>query len=363
MTVLDRKSVTALPDLSVRSQVKAKTEALVHVIKESRRMEVSSPWSAMLVESLSDAIIGKSLDGTILSWNPAAERLFGHSPGAAIGSPISLLFAGEDRDALSSLLVRVARGERIEYQETECLRQDGGRICVSLAVSPIVDKTGAVVGASTIARDISERKRAESRLQHLALHDALTGLPNRVLFSERVNQSLTQARRHGHPMAVLFIDLDCFKEINDSLGHRAGDWLLRVAAGRLRHCLREGDEIARLGGDEFLVSLSAPTCSKDTALIAGKILQALSEPFFTGRRVLRISGSIGIGLYPRDGQDVASLMHAADTAMYQAKKKGRGNFQFLHKHDTTTKSPGGVATMAADAACSPGRLHRIFYLY
>lgn len=296
-------------------------------INERQQTEKSQQWLAMIVESSSEAIIGQSLEGLILSWNQAAERLFGYPAAAVIGRSLSILFPTDGVDEVLTLLQRSSQGTYIEGYETAGGRQDGQQLCLSLALSPIKNKIGTIVGVAMIARDITERKRTEDRLQHLAFHDALTGLPNRFLFRESVNQALTQARRYDHQVALLFIDLDRFKQINDSLGHRIGDRLLQVTASRLRRCLREGDAVARMGGDEFVVSLAALTDHRDAFLIAGKILEALREPFRVGNQELNVSGSIGIGIYPTDGQDLDTLMDAADTAMYQAKKKGRGNCQ------------------------------------
>ena len=296
-------------------------------ISEHQQAEKSQQWLAMIVESSSEAIIGKSLEGVILSWNQAAERLFGYPAAAVIDRPLSILFPTDGGEQVLSLLKRSSQGKYVEGYETAGVRQDGQQLCLSLTLSPIKNKSGAIVGVAMIARDITERKRTEDRLQHLAFHDALTGLPNRFLFRESANQALTQARRYDHQVALLFIDLDRFKQINDSLGHRIGDRLLQVTASRLRRCLREGDAIARMGGDEFVVSLAALTDRRDAFLIAGKILDALREPFRVGNEELNVSGSIGIGIYPTDGQDLDTLLDAADTAMYEAKKKGRGNYQ------------------------------------
>ncbi|MBI3545566.1 MAG: diguanylate cyclase [Gammaproteobacteria bacterium] len=311
----------------INSPREAEISASVHDLTARQRLEKSQQWLAMIVESTSEAILAQSLEGKIVSWNPAAECLFGFASAAAIGNPVSILFSANQSEITQSFIERIARGEYLHAHEVECVRRDGRRIFVAFTVSPIKNKNGAMMGASLIARDITERKRAENHLQHLALHDGLTGLPNRILFRERVSQAITEARRHGHQVAVLFIDLDHFKDINDSLGHQIGDRLLQITATRLRRCLREGDGVARVGGDEFVVSLSALTDSNDATLIAGKILETLREPFRVGRDELSISGSIGIGLYPSDGQDVETLLHAADMAMYHAKKTGRRNCQ------------------------------------
>ena len=300
------------------------TSAVFYDLTERQQSEKYQQWLTMLVESSSDAIIGKSLAGVILSWNEVAERLFGYAAVKVVGQPVSMLFAPSEANELQLLLQRCGRGEHIESHETQCIRQDGQPICVSLVFSPVKNKAGSIVGIATIARDITKRKQAEDRLHHLAFHDGLTGLPNRFLLRERISQALVQARRHEHQVALLFIDLNCFKEINDSLGHQIGDRLLQLTANRLRGSLREGDTVARLGGDEFVVCLSGLTESDDATLIAGKIYDTLRESFRIGSHKLNISGSIGMSIYPRDGKDMETLMHAADSRMFHTKKKVRG---------------------------------------
>jgi diguanylate cyclase (GGDEF)-like protein len=177
--------------------------------------------------------------------------------------------------------------------------------------------------------DVTERKQAEERIYHMAHHDALTGLPNRVLIQDRINQLIAQARRNRNMVAVLFIDLDNFKQINDSLGHQTGDTVLNMVADRLRGCLREGDNIARLGGDEFVLTLPVRSAHHDVALVAQKVLDALNLSFVVDNRELHISCSIGVSLFPTDGKDAEALMRTADTAMYHAKEKGRNNYQFF----------------------------------
>lgn len=174
-----------------------------------------------------------------------------------------------------------------------------------------------------------ERKQAEERIQHMASHDALTGLPNRVLLQDRVNQAIAYAHRNRRQVAILFIDLDYFKHINDSLGHQIGDVVLQETAARLQKCLREGDSVARLGGDEFVLCLPLLASSSDAERVARKALATLAQPFVVEGHELHVSGSIGISLYPDDGADVATLMRTADTAMYHAKETGRGNFKFF----------------------------------
>ncbi|MEN3293259.1 MAG: hypothetical protein V7642_2512 [Burkholderiales bacterium] len=210
--------------------------------------------------------------------------------------------------------------------EKEYVRKNGTRVPVLLGgVSVNEVRTQGVA----FVLDLSERKQAEERIRYMADHDALTGLPNRALFRDRVKQAIAIAHREQTQVAVLFIDLDYFKHINDSLGHHIGDRLLQMVAVRLQQCVREGDSLARLGGDEFVLSLPLHNGSNDAAVVAGKALDALDQPFLVEGHHLHVGGSIGISLYPEDGTDVESLMRTADTAMYHAKEKGRGHFRFF----------------------------------
>jgi diguanylate cyclase (GGDEF)-like protein/PAS domain S-box-containing protein len=197
------------------------------------------------------------------------------------------------------------------------------------ARSPTTAEQRLIEIAIQIAGIAIERERAEERIRFIAQHDALTGLPNRLLFRDRVEQAISQAHRNKQQVAVLFIDLDHFKDINDSLGHQTGDRLLCATAHCLQRCLREGDSVARLGGDEFVICLPALNDSHDSALVAGKILEAVREGFHLDSHTLHVTGSVGISLFPENGKDAEELMRAADAAMYHAKEKGRDNYQFF----------------------------------
>ncbi len=191
------------------------------------------------------------------------------------------------------------------------------------------DPSGRAQRLIGVAMDISDRKLAEQRIAHMAHHDALTGLPNRVLLRDRIQQAIAQAHRAGSQLAVLFIDLDRFKTINDSLGHQLGDRLLQSVASRILVCVREGDTVSRVGGDEFVIVIPGLHSSIDASAVAAKILEVLGTSFHLHGNDLHVAASIGISLYPADGGDAETLMRNADTAMYHAKDSGRGNFQFF----------------------------------
>ncbi len=180
-----------------------------------------------------------------------------------------------------------------------------------------------------LTAEIAEHERADARIRYLAQHDVLTDLPNRLLFRDRVNIAISEARRDQRHTAVLFIDLDRFKNINDSLGHQVGDQLLRAAAQRLQYCVHDTDSVARLGGDEFVISLPGLVDTNDVVLVSTKVLEELRQPFRIGNHELHASGSIGISLFPNDGEDADALLRAAEAAMYHAKEKGRDNYQFF----------------------------------
>lgn len=210
--------------------------------------------------------------------------------------------------------------------EKEYLLKDGRRVPVFIGAALLEGSKTQGVG---FVIDLTTLKRAEEQTLYIAQHDILTGLPNRALFQDRVNQAIVHANRNNHKMAMLFIDLDNFKDINDSLGHQLGDSVLREVARRLQRILREADTVARLGGDEFVINLPMVADENDAALVAQKALDALRCLFTVDEHDLHMRGSIGISLYPIDGKDVDTLMQAADTAMYFAKGKGRDNYQFF----------------------------------
>ena len=455
---------------------------------------VARPIEAAIVESSRDAVIGETLDGEITSWNKGAELIYGYTAEEVLGKKIDLLVPPDRMAEVSQVLKKLGRGEVIDSDETERLRKDGTKITVAMTMSPILGPGGRIIGASTIARDISEqkraervqsalyriaeitnaaedldsfyvelhrvvselmyarnffvalsdestgkirfpyfvdefdatpppllpgqgltghilstgtpllltepeiaeleaggkiesrgaatvdwlgvplrtgdrtfgvlavqsytedirygerekellvfvsqhiaaaieKKRAEKQIERLAYQDALTGLPNRISFDDRLKVALASAKRESHSLAVLFIDLDRFKVINDSLGHRTGDLLLQKVAERLSGMIRESDTLSRLGGDEFILLLSKIERSENAGLVARKLQQSFRRPLNVADRELFVTISTGISIFPEDGEDADTLIKRSDAAMYVAKQRGRDNFQF-YSHDS-----------------------------
>jgi diguanylate cyclase (GGDEF)-like protein/PAS domain S-box-containing protein len=278
---------------------------------------------AAIVESSQDAIFSTTLDGNVTTWNPAAEALYGYTPEEIIGNAVSLLVPEGLRAESAGILRRVSVGESVGELRTVRLRKDGEPLHVAVSVSPILDHAGRVVAASAIVRDVREHIDYEQRLEHQAMHDPLTGLPNRVLFNDRLHAAVAIAARDDDRLTVLMIDLDGFKEINDTLGHTAGDALLQQISTRFMSALHDTDTVARLGGDEFAVLL--PSTPAEYAVAATtKLLAVLTEPVRVGEHEVFVNASIGIAAFPDHGNDPATLMRRADVAMYRAKKTAGG---------------------------------------
>jgi diguanylate cyclase (GGDEF)-like protein/PAS domain S-box-containing protein len=276
-----------------------------------------------VVESSDDAIITKDSRGIITSWNRGAERLYGYSAEEAIGRPVSLIVPPGGEEEQAQMTRQVFSGESVHQMETTRLRRDGTDVAVSLSISPVRDDHGKIVSAAVIARDVTERRRYEARLRALAEHDHLTGLLNRRRFEAELRRELSRAGRSGECGAVVSVDLDGFKAINDSVGHAAGDEVLRTVGNVLASGSRESDLVARLGGDEFALLL--PGSDRHQARAAAQhLLDALHScrPEVDGTP-FPVTASIGVALFSADSARWDELLINADLAMYEAKRQGR----------------------------------------
>jgi diguanylate cyclase (GGDEF)-like protein/PAS domain S-box-containing protein len=265
-------------------------------------------------------------DGRILDCNDSFARIFGYgSREEVLGLQAwDLYMTPEDR---RSAMARLTERRSLTNFEQCLRRKDGSHVWILENANLMESPDGKTTFIEGTVIDITERKRAEEQVKHLAFHDPLTGLPNRLLFNDRLRVAMVHANRYREKLAVLFLDIDRFKVINDSLGHSIGDELLRRVAERVGGCIRQEDTIARLGGDEFTVLLPGIARDEDAGTIANKILEAVRLPFFIEHRELFITTSVGVTVYPTDGAEAEMLVRNADTAMYRAKEQGRDNYQ------------------------------------
>jgi diguanylate cyclase (GGDEF)-like protein/PAS domain S-box-containing protein len=296
-------------------------------ISERRRREATLLRMAAIMESSHDAVISTTPDGIVTSWNAGARETYGYTAAEMEGRPVSILEPLEREGEIAEILQRVRSGEDVVRYETVRLRKDASLVEVAVAVSPIRDENGEIAGVSSIARDISDQKRAQELIVFQTFHDSLTGLPNRSLLMERLNLCLSNSRRTGKRLALLFLDLDLFKAINDGFGHQAGDTVFQEIGQRLIQCVRDDDTVARIGGDEFAVLLPEISKADDAVVVAKKLLEAVAQPLAIGGRRADVTTSIGVSVYPDDGADAEALLRSADHAMARAKERGRNNFQ------------------------------------
>ena len=286
------------------------------------------------LNSIGDAVLTTNLRGNVTYLNQVAEMMTGWSRESAIGRPLSEVFRivdGSTRKEAPNPAHLAIKENRTVGLAANCLllRRDGQESAIEDSAAPIHNRDGAVIGAVIVFHDVSESRTMALKMAHLAQHDFLTGLPNRVLLTERLSRAIGQARRHDKRVALMFIDLDYFKHINDSLGHAVGDQLLQMVAERLKICVRDTDTVCRQGGDEFVILLTEIEETRDAAPVAEKILAAFSDPCLIAGNELHVTLSVGISIYPDDAQDADGVMKNADTAMYHAKANGRNNYQFF----------------------------------
>jgi diguanylate cyclase (GGDEF)-like protein/PAS domain S-box-containing protein len=346
LTGLDDESVAAqalqegAQDYLIKGQIE--TRGLLRALRyaiERKVMEealfVEKERAQVTLRCIGEAVACTNLSGQVTFLNAVAEKMTGWSQAQAAGQSITqvcrILDATSREAILGPMEMGVAGQLPTAHPSSNCIlvRRDGLETPIEDSIAPIHDRHGKATGAVIVFRDVSVARAMALQIIHSAQHDFLTGLPNRVLLNDRVNQAIALSTRHGTKGAVLFLDLDGFKHINDSLGHPVGDQLLQSIAGRLVDCLRGSDTVSRQGGDEFVVLLSEVEHAEDAAILARRILQSVSEVHPIGKHELHVTTSIGVSVYPDDGLDAETLIKNADTAMYQAKENGRDGYQFF----------------------------------
>ncbi len=312
------------------------TRTTLYDMTELAEAQKKLQQAAAVFEHTNDAIIIANADRIISAVNKAFSNITGYQPDEVIGKTTRLLVS-EPQDNEFYRTLWSALEQNGQWQGEIWGRRKSGEIFPAWeSITAVKDKNGKVTDYIAIFSDITAIKETEKKLRKLAYHDPLTGLPNRLLFNDRMSQALAYAKRHQTRVALLLLDLDRFKLINDTLGHTAGDQLLQAIGARLHDAIREEDTVARLGGDEFAIILTQLTDTRDAALLAQKAVQLVSQPIHIAGQGLTISTSIGIGVYPDDANDAESLSKAADSAMYSAKDKGRNAYEFYTQDMTKT---------------------------
>jgi diguanylate cyclase (GGDEF)-like protein/PAS domain S-box-containing protein len=319
--------VTAGAGWSVQRDNRRRKLAEEALFAEKERAEVT-------LNSIGDAVASTDVDGDLTYLNPTAEEMSGWPSQEAVGRPmpeVLQILDGATHETIPNPMKKVIAEDRSGSlpPNSVLIRRDGLEIPIEDSVAPIHDREGAPIGAVIAFRDVTVARKLAQHTTYAAEHDFLTDLPNRVLFNDRVNQAIASALRYGKLVAVLFLDLDGFKQINDSWGHEVGDKLLQSVANRLVGSVRGSDTVNRQGGDEFLALLSEVQNLDDAAIIATRMLAAVAETHFIDQHELHVTASIGVAICPDDGLDAATLIKNADTAMYRAKTSGAQSFQFF----------------------------------
>jgi diguanylate cyclase (GGDEF)-like protein/PAS domain S-box-containing protein len=295
-------------------------------ITQRRRSEAELRLAAAVFDHNPEGLIVADARGRVTKINPAYRRIVGAEQSEVIGRQMSeVLFVGAN--ASSSVLDALDGKDHTQWEQW-CTTRSGRRYAARISVSVVRDESGNVQQYVGIVADITQRKLDEEKIIHQANYDQLTGLPNRTLFMDRLTRRVLEGRRANASVGLMFIDLDGFKAINDTLGHDAGDLLLKMTARRLEKCVREADTVARLGGDEFTVIMPLIDSLEAAGIVAGRIIKALTEPFDLNGRQGHVSASIGISLLPAQASSANQLLHNADVAMYHAKRLGKANYQF-----------------------------------
>ena len=291
-------------------------------------MRVAGERAQVTLDSIGDAVLSTDLAGNVTYMNPVAERMTGWPASEAVGRPLQevmRIIDADSREPVRDPLALAARRDTTVGVGENCLLigRDGRESAIEDTASPVHDRRGRVIGAVIVFHDVGAARALSLRMTHLAQHDALTGLPNRLLLTDRLDRAIASANRNGSLLAVLFMDLDRFKCINDRLGHAVGDQILRSVASRLVAGVRRSDTVSRLGGDEFVVLLTEVACAEDAAFSADNLLARIAAPHCIESQVLYVTASVGIGVYPADGTDAETILKKADFALLRAKAHRR----------------------------------------
>lgn len=320
--------------------------------RTQEELRLSEERHRMLADNASDVIWTMDLEGRFTYVSPSVEKLRGYTAAEVMQQTLSEVLTPESAAIASERLARaveaVSSGTPFPAYRGELEQpcKDGSTVWTEVTTSGIYNEAGEFVGLLGVTRDISERKQAEKRITHLAQHDPLTDLPNRALFSDRLQQALALAQRDGERLALMFIDLDRFKPVNDTYGHAVGDLMLQEVARRMRECIRASDTVGRIGGDEFVVLLPKLAGESMAILVAEKLRSALAEPFVLAGHTLHISSSIGIAMYPDQAQNELELSQYADLAMYDAKESGRNTVVVFQEEMRERYQPRGLPGLA-----------------
>jgi diguanylate cyclase (GGDEF)-like protein/PAS domain S-box-containing protein len=300
----------------------------VLAIRAERALRETNQFASEIIDNAGEGIVVYDRELRYIIWNRFMEELTGLTAEHVIGRPATEMFPHLREQHVDELLLRAMGGETVASPDIHYYVPNSDRRgWVSAVYRPHYDGSGQIAGVIGLIRDITERKSAEQQIEYQAYHDALTGLANRRLFQEHLTLALALAQRRSRLVAVLFLDLDHFKLVNDSLGHSVGDALLKQVAARLKEAVREGDTVARVGGDEFTIVLQELESRQDAAIVAEKVLRTIAEPVEASGHRLYVTTSIGITIFPDDGDDAEALLRNADTAMYRAKSEGRNTYQ------------------------------------
>jgi len=301
-------------------------ELFVRDITERKLAERQYRLTAAVFETTDEAMMVTDADNRIVTVNPAFERVTGYSAAEVLGETPHILSSGRHSPPFYSEMWNQLLGSGHWHGEVWNRRKNGEVYVQRVTLSLIRDAEGKLINHVGVFSDVTDEKQEAERIRYRASYDALTGLPNRSLLHDRLQQALAKAVREQGMLAVLFLDLDGFKPVNDRLGHLAGDQLLMAVAERLHGCVRESDTVARLGGDEFVIVLPDVAAPEDAAIVAGKVVQSLQEPFELEKATAQIGTSIGIALFPENGTTSEDLIAAADRAMYLAKQAGKARY-------------------------------------